>query len=303
VRQGRPVTSAVDGASRSGTSVRVVVRPASDQERAGQSLAVRAAAAALVGGVLIAVVAFSFGPRFFLADVRALGIGLGVLAAALAIGPLVSGRSGSSVGPLLIAVGVLAFPVAAGGLVVGSVLVGGAGVVLASIQTAPDDAVAVLERGHLGRRVAAAMVDVGLTAIVVLLAAVTVLDDALAGSTGLVYLAWAAVWMLVTVPAALTVDASPGAWLLDVRLSTPGGSRPSRRGVVARQFLRGLLGVGGLLLVASVTVSRGLLPGLLLAGPVIAAVAASLRWPTGGRGCWLDALTATLPLTARVRPS
>jgi hypothetical protein len=187
--------------------VRVVVRAATDDERAGRSLAVRAAAAALVGGVLIAVVAFSFGPRFFLADVRALGIGLGVLAAALAVAPLVSGRVSPTVGPLLIAVGVLAFPVAAGGLVVGSVLVGGAGVVLASIQAAPDDAVAVLERGHLARRVAAAIVDVGLTAVVVLMAAVTVLDDSLAGSSGRVYLAWAAAWMLVTVPAAQAVDA------------------------------------------------------------------------------------------------
>jgi hypothetical protein len=280
--------------------------PATDDERAGRPLVVRAGAAALTGGVLIAVVAASFGPRFFVADVRALGIGVGVLVAALAVGALVSGRVGASAGPVLIAAGVVAFPVSAGGLLVGSLLVVGGGVVLACVQTAPPGSVAVLETGHLPRRIAAAVLDVGLTVVLVLLLATGVLNAAMAGSTLLVYAVWAAAWAAVTLPLALATGASPGAWLFALRLVAPGGARAPRGRVAVRQCLRGALAVGGLVLVASVAASLGGGAALVAALPVLALLALALVPRTrdgGARRTLLDAASGTVPVAALVRPA
>jgi len=282
----------------------LATRPATEQELAGRPLVLRAGAAALAGGVLVTVVAATFGPRFFVSDVRALGIGIGVLVAALAVGALVSGRVGASVGPVLIAAGVLAFPVSAGGLLVGSLLVVGGGVVLASLQAAPPGSLAVLERGHLPRRVAAAALDVGLTVVVVVLLATGDLNAAMSSSTALVYGVWAGVWLLVTVPSALVTGASPGAWLFGVRLVAPGGGRAGGVGVAVRHCLRGVLGVGGLVLLASVAATAGpagaLVVGVPLLGVVVLAV---LPVGSGVRRTLLDRASGTVPVAALVRPA
>ncbi len=270
-------------------------RTADEAERAGRPLVLRAAVAALVGGLVIAGVATDLGPRMLVADVRVLGIGLGALVAALAVGALVSGRVGGSTGPVLVAAGVVALPVAGGGLMVGSVLVLGAGVVLASLQPAPEGAVAVLEPGHRVRRVVAAGLDVALTAAVVLVLSASLLNAAMEASTAAVYAVWAATWLLLTVPVALLTTSSPGAWLVAVRLVTPDGGRPGPAAVVARQALRGAVGVGGLVLAASVAASLGTAPGLLAAAVVAAAAAAVTGWRL------VDRATRTVPVTALVR--
>lgn len=282
----------------------LVTRPATEQELAGRPLVVRAGAAALVGGVLVTVVAATFGPRFFVSDVRALGIGVGVLVAALAVGALVSGRVGASAGPVLIAAGVLAFPVSAGGLLVGSLLVVGGGVVLASLQAAPPGSLAVLECGHLPRRLAAGALDVGLTVVVVVLLASGNLNASMSSSTALVYGVWAGVWLLVTVPSALATGASPGAWLFRVRLVAPGGGRAPTVGVAVRHCLRGLLGVGGLVLLASLAATAGPVGALVVGVPLLGVLAlAVLPVGSGARRTLLDRASGTVPVAALVRPA
>lgn len=276
--------------------------PAAASPAAGahRSLVRRAAVAVVVGGAVLVAVATSGGPRLFAPDARLLGTGLGVLVIALALGPLTGGRVGSVLGPVVVAAGVVALPVAAGGFGVGSALVVGGGVVLASLRPVPDDVVVVDVPAGAGRRAVALLVDTGLTvvAMVVLAAAPT---GAALTSTAAVYLTWVAVWAVVTVPASRLLGASPGAWLLGARLvaGRGAGRRPSWPGLLARQAVRGLVGVGGLLGVLLLALTAGAVPALLTAVALVA-VAVMAALGVGGRGPWLDALTGSAPLVSRL---
>ncbi|MGL5818078.1 MAG: RDD family protein [Phycicoccus sp.] len=281
----------------------LLVRSPTEAEAAGRPLVVRAAAAATVGGLVVAAVAAAFGPRLMIADVRAVGIGVGVLAVALGIGPLVTGRGlGTSTGPLLLACGLVSLPVAAGGLVVGSVLLVGAGVVLASVRTAPEGARYRLETGHLPRRVAAALVDLVATAALVVLASATLLNSTLAERPVLAFAVWCAGWLLVTVPTTLRWRASPGQWLVNVRLVAPSGSETTRSRAVVRQLLRGILTVGPVLATASLALTVGLLgAAALVLALLLAVVVATVVQPAAPASGWSDHLTRTVTATAVVR--
>ncbi|MGL5816403.1 MAG: RDD family protein [Phycicoccus sp.] len=283
--------------------VTLLVREATDPEAAGRPLVVRAAAAATVGGLVVAVVAAAFGPRLMIADVRAVGIGVGVLAVALGIGPLVTARAlGASTGPLLLACGLVSLPVAAGGLVVGSVLLVGAGVVLASVRTAPEGARYRLETGHLLRRVAAALVDLASTAALVVLASATVLNSALVERPVFVFVVWAAGWVLVTVPTTLRCQAAPGQWLLNVRVLAPSTAPASPSRAVVRQLLRGVLIVGPVLATTALALTVGLLgPVALLLALLLAVVVATVVPPAAPSSGWTDHLTRTVTVIAVVR--
>ncbi|MGL5928878.1 MAG: RDD family protein [Dermatophilaceae bacterium] len=281
----------------------LVVREATDAETAGRPLVIRASAAAVAGGLVVAVVAAAFGPRLMIADVRAVGIGVGVLAVALGLGPLVTGRAlGTSTGPLLLACGLVSLPVAAGGLVVGSVLLVGAGIVLASVRSAPDGAHHRLETGHLPRRVAATLVDLALTAVLVVLASATVLNAALTERPVLAFAVWTVSWTLVTVPTALRWRAAPGQWLLNVSVLAPSTEPAPWSRAVPRQLLRGILTVGPVLATGSLALTVGLLgAAAFLLALLLAVVVATVVRPAAPSSGWTDHLTRTVTVTAVVR--
>ncbi len=272
--------------------------------RLHRSMVRRAATAVVVGGAVLVAVATSPGPRLFAPDARLLGTGLGVLVIALALGPLTGGRVGPVLGPLVVAAGVVALPVAAGGFGLGSALVVGGGVVLGSLRPVPDDAPVVDVPAGARRRALALIVDTGLTAVaMVLLAAGPA--GAVLGSSASVPLAWAVLWAAVTVPASRLLGASPGAWLLGARLVASRGSAAGRRptwpALLVRQAVRGAVGVGTLVGVLVLALTAGPVPALLAAAAVAAAgVAAALG--AGGRGPWLDALTGSTPVVSRLEP-
>jgi hypothetical protein len=283
----------------SATEAEPTVSPAA---RLHRSLVRRAAAAVVAGGAVLVAVATSPGPRLFAPDARLLGTGLGVLVVALALGPLTGGRVGSVLGPLVVAAGVVALPVAAGGFGVGSALVVGGGVVLGSLRPVPDDAEVVDVPAGAGRRALALIVDTGLTAVAMVVLAAAPTGAALT-STAAVYLAWVALWATVTLPASRLLGASPGAWLLGARLvaGAEGGAgrRPRWRALLARQAVRGAVGVGGFVGVLLLVLTAGVVPAVLAAA-AIAAVAVAAALGVGGRRPWLDALTRSTPVVSRL---
>ncbi len=270
----------------------MTAEPASPAEAAGRPIVVRAAAAGIAGGALIAVVAGSFGPRFFTADLRAWGIAMGLVAVLLLLAPLTGTRVLPGTGQVLILVGILAIPVAAGGFGLGSLLVIAAGVLLAATAPAGAGAMVVTAPARAGRRALALAVDLGLTVVATVLAVTAPWYPFALGSDAVLGV-WLGVWLLVTVPAAVLAGTTPGRWLVSVRMrATRGGRwRPA-----VREAVRGVVALGCLLGTAAAWLTWGPVAGAAaLAGSVLVALAGALPART-----WLDRVTATVPVASRV---
>lgn len=268
------------------------IRPASPAEAAGRPIVVRAAAAGIAGGTLIAVVAGSFGPRFFTADVRAWGIAMGLVAVLLLLAPLSGTRVLPGTGQVLILVGILAIPVAAGGFGLGSLLVIGAGVLLAATAPAGEGAAVVTAPARAPRRALALAVDLGLTVVATVLVVTAPWYPFRLGSDAVLGV-WLAVWLVVTLPSTLLAATTPGRWLASVRVraTRDGGWRAA-----VREAVRGVVALGCLLGTAAAWLTGG--PGVgaaALAGSVLVVLAGSLPSRT-----WLDRMTATVPVASRV---
>jgi hypothetical protein len=293
------MTAALDDASSRAAPRRVTartaggeIRPASPAEAAGRPIVVRAAAAGIAGGALIAVVAGSFGPRFFTADVRAWGIAMGLVAVLLLLAPLTGTRVLPGTGQVLILVGILAIPVAAGGFGLGSLLVITAGVLLAATAPAGDGAVVVTAPARALRRVLALAVDLGLTVVATVLVVTAPWYPFPLGSDAVLGV-WLGVWLVVTVPSTALAVTTPGRWLVSVRVraTRDGWWRP-----VVREAARGLVALACLLGTAAAWLTAGPAAGAAaLAASVLAALAGTLPTRT-----WLDRVTATVPVASRV---
>lgn len=268
------------------------IRPASSAEAAGRPLVVRAAAAGIAGGTLIAVVAGSFGPRFFTADVRAWGIAMGLVAVLLLLGPLTGTRVLPGTGQVLLLVGILAVPVAAGGFGLGSLLVIVAGVLLAATVPAGEGAVVVTAPARAARRAAALAVDLGLTVIATVLVVTHPWYPFPLGSDA-VLAVWAGVWLAVTVPATVLAATTPGRWLVSVQVRVTG--RGTWRPAV-REALRGAVALTCLLGTAAAWLTWGPTGG---AAALVVSAGAAVAGAVPAR-TWLDRVTATVPVAARV---
>jgi len=185
----------------------------------------RAASLVLAGATLISVVASTVRPSLFaLPDVTLAGIAISLVLVTLGLLLLASPRSALPLGAFCVVFGVLAFPLALGGLLLGSLLVIGGGAL--AVGWSPVPAGTQVRWGAAGfpSRLAALVVDLLLYAPV-LLGVAALLDGPMRRSRAVAVAVEAAVWLAVAVPGTAT-GASPGKRLLRLRV-LPAPDRPS----------------------------------------------------------------------------
>lgn len=227
-------------------------RAPTDAEATGRRILLRAAFTAGIGGAIISLFSFAFGPRFFVADVRALGILSGLVIIALAcVAPIGAESRKTALGALIIVAAVVAFPIAAGGYFVGSIVAVIGGALLVAYEP-PSDEVEVVVRpaGRIRRFVALAVDFVAAFALHRLLFAVV---PSFFSTTVNVLVAWAFCWMIISVVPTIWTRRTLGRILVVLRLADPHtADRADPMSVLARELLRGVIAIGGFFLVLRV---------------------------------------------------
>ncbi|ONH34636.1 hypothetical protein BL254_15535 [Protofrankia sp. BMG5.30] len=177
----------------------------------------------MAGGAAICYFSFSFGPAFFAADVAVYGLAVGLFIVAFGLLMLWYPGACAALGLLSVIGGLIAFPIAAGGLGAGSLLAIIGGSLAAAWTPPPDGAFLAVRAARVGVRAAAAAIDLALAGVIVVGLYATVLNGPVKERIAVWYALHLAAWLLVVGPgvaAALT----PGRLLLGIRVFTAEGA-------------------------------------------------------------------------------
>ncbi|WP_250292137.1 DUF6114 domain-containing protein, partial [Frankia sp. CiP1_Cm_nod1] len=197
-------------------------RPLSDDRLSAAGTPWRAAVPTMAGGAAICYFSFSFGPAFFAADVAVYGLAVGLLIVAFGLLMLWYPGACAALGLLSVIGGLIAFPIAAGGLGAGSLLAIIGGSLAAAWTPPPHGAFLAVRAARAGVRAAAAAIDLALAGVIVVGLYATVLNGPVKEHIAVWYALHLAAWLLVVGPgvaAALT----PGRLLLGIRVFTAPG--------------------------------------------------------------------------------
>lgn len=222
-------------------------RPARPEEISGRRTLVRAGFTTAVGGAIITLTAFAFGPRFFASDVRAFGLLLGLVMIGLgATAPLDPGSRKTTTGVMVVACAIVAFPVAAGGYFVGSIVAVVGGSLLIAYEPSTDVFQVRVHRAGWVRRQTALMVDV-VAAFVVQRVMYSLVPDFFETTVNVI-VAWAFSWLLVAVLPAMWMRRTPGRILLALRVVEPrSGERSGFGAALTREVVRGIVAIGSVM--------------------------------------------------------
>ncbi|WP_206443329.1 DUF6114 domain-containing protein, partial [Candidatus Protofrankia californiensis] len=188
-------------------------RPLSDDWLSETKTPWRAAVPTMTGGAAVCYFSFSFGPTFFSAGVAVYGLGLGLLITAFGLLMVWYPGASGALGLLSVIGGLIAFPIAAGGLVVGSLLAIVGGSLAAAWTPPPDGALLAVRTARIGVRTTAMIVDVTLAAIVVVGLYATVLNGPVKDHIVIWY-----VLQLSIVGPGIARGLTPGRLLLGIRV-------------------------------------------------------------------------------------
>ena len=233
-------------------------RGASTLEASGQRMLLRAGFTAVVGGAIITLVSMAFGPRFFTTDVRALGILVGLAIVAMgAIAPIGSDSRKTVPGALIIVAAILAFPIAAGGYFIGSIVSIIGGSLLIAYEPPTDDVRIVVRRAGRIRRITALIVDF-VVAFFVQRIMFWIAPDFFSNTFNVV-VAWAFAWLFVAVLPMMLTRRTPGRILVVLRLvDVDDAERSGFINALAREVIRGLLAIGSFFLLVRAILGDGL---------------------------------------------
>ncbi len=265
-------------------------RDASAAEATGRRTLVRAAFTCVVGGGIITLVSMAFGPRFFTNDVRALGILVGLAIVALgAVAPIGTESRKTGLGALIIVAAILAFPIAAGGYFIGSIISVIGGSLLVAYEPPPSDVEVTVRRAGRVRRATGLVVDF-VAAFVAHRLLFALAPDFFTSSVNVV-VAWAFAWLAVAVVPTMWTRRTPGRVLVVLRLvDVVDAARAPFGRALLREALRGVVAIGGFLVLARALLGDQLAVGrFALAALVLAVIGLALE-----RLHVLDRLTGTV---------
>ncbi|WP_131796266.1 DUF6114 domain-containing protein, partial [Candidatus Protofrankia datiscae] len=197
-------------------------RPLSDDRLSAAGTPWRAAVPTMAGGAAICYFSFSFGPAFFAADVAVYGLAVGLLIVAFGLLMLWYPGACAALGLLSVIGGLIAFPIAAGGLGAGSLLAIVGGSLAAAWTPPPDGAFLAVRAARVGVRAAAAAVDLALAGVIVVGLYATVLNGPVKEHIAIWYALHLAAWLAVVGPGAAAA-LTPGRLLLGTRVFTAAG--------------------------------------------------------------------------------
>lgn len=245
----------------------------------------RAIVLALAGGVLVlyfsASIGAYLGPSGLATNLplfgQVLGLGVLILGVSMAMFP----GATRVLGPFLMIAGILAFPIAFGAALIGSVCLIMGGALAFAWMPAPPAARLQIRPAVTSWRLGALSIDLTLFGIVVLVLASRVLNAEMRDNAAVRYGVELAVWLALVLPGA-TRGFTPGKLMTRVRVCAVGTLDPPRASrALLRECVRTVEGAA----VATVLVALAAAQGLRIAGAmaVIVAIAMALL---GGRRRW-----------------
>lgn len=227
-------------------------REAVTAELSGQRTLLRAGATSAAGGLIIALVSMAFGPRFFVADIRLLGICVGMSIVALsAVAQIGTKVRKAALGALIIVGAVLSFPIAAGGYFAGSIIAVVGGAMLVAYEPPVAAVTVVVRRAGRIRRFAALWIDF-LAAFVLQRILNALIPDFFLQALNVV-ISWIFVWFVVAVVPCMWTRRTPGRIVLMERVvDADTGGRALLTPAVIRELIRGVMAIGSLILFGQV---------------------------------------------------
>lgn len=233
-------------------------RAATATEASGKRVLTRAALTSGFGGSIIAYTSMAFGPRFLASDVQILGIFIGLTMLGLAlVAPLHPQSPKTAIGVFVVAGAIAAFPIAAGGYVIGSIVSVIGGSVLIAYEPPPPQVHVVVYRAGRIRRVTGLIVD-----FIIAFAIQRVLYlllPAIANTSAYVYLSWVLAWFIAAVIPTLLTRRTGGRILVVLRVaSRHTGQRAPAMKTLIRELLRGAIILTSFFALAAATLGTSL---------------------------------------------
>lgn len=261
----------------------------------------RAVVLTLAGGVLILYFAASIGaylgPSGLATNLPRFGQALGLVVLILGISMAMFPGATRVVGPFLMIAGILAFPIAFGAALIGSVCLIMGGALAFAWMPAPPAARLQIRPALTAWRLGALSIDLTLFAIVVLVLASRVLNAEMRDNAAVRYGVELAVWLALVLPGA-TRGFTPGKLMTRVRVCAVGTiDPPSASRALLRECVRTVEGI----LLAATLVAVASTQGLRIAGTAAVAIGAAMAL-LGGRRRWAphDLIAGTHALAGRI---
>jgi hypothetical protein len=275
------------------------IRQATEAEAKGTKVLARAAVTVLIGGLIIAGISAAFSTNLFTADIRAAGLFIGLVMAGIGLISLVDPGGRKLVpGVIVIALAVVALPVALGGYLVGSLtaIVGGAMLVAYEPPTGPMMVQA--EPAGYPRRALALITDFLVAFLLQRLL------YALAGwffvNTFNVLVSWVVVWVVAVVLPSILTRRTAGRILASTRVADlQGGNRSTATQAIIRESARGVIAIVTLFMVLGAVLQDSL---LVWRGAAMVVVLGLLLALAEGFGL-LDRIARSTSVHDRILPS
>lgn len=233
-------------------------REATPAESSGRRILNRAAATIIVGGLIIGGISLAFSGSLLAADVRILGLFIGIVMVGVGATSVIEPGSRKLVqGVIVIALSIVAMPVALGGYVIGS-LVGIVGGAMLVGYEPPTTAMTVrTEPAGYPRRAVALLVDFMIAFLVQRI--LYLFMGWFFTNTLNVILTWIVVWFVAVIEPSILFRRTAGRLLVSTRvIDADDGGRPPAGNAAIRELLRGAVAIGGLFLVAGATLQTSL---------------------------------------------